>query len=139
VSAAAFAVETSGQAGFLAALRYAGWEPHVRPRTTAVGRPKANWDVGLTLHIVGLAPYVDVLGLATGDGDFADLIHWLREQGVQTRVAAVPEDTAEKLRVAADEFIAVDDGLMMRDELREKKRVSGAVETARERLVAALD
>jgi uncharacterized LabA/DUF88 family protein len=112
-SAAAFAVETPGQAAFLAALRYAGWEPHVRPTTTAAGRPKANWDVGLTLYVVDLAPHVDVVALATGDGDFADLLDWLRRQGIQTRVAAVPEDTASRLRVAADEFIPVDDALMM--------------------------
>jgi len=139
VSAAAFAVETPGQAGFLAALRYAGWEPHVRPRTTAVGRPKANWDVGLTLHVVGLAPHVDILGLATGDGDFADLLHWLREQGIQTRVAAVREDTAEKLRVAADEFIAVDDGMMMPGQIGDwrRKTAVAASGSGDERLAAA--
>jgi uncharacterized LabA/DUF88 family protein len=125
-SAAAFAVETPGQAAFLAALRYAGWEPHVRPTTTAAGRPKANWDVGLTLHVVDLAPRVDVMALATGDGDFADLLDWLRGQGIQTRVAAVPEDTAAKLRVAADEFIPVDDALMMPAECGRAPDADGA-------------
>jgi uncharacterized LabA/DUF88 family protein len=113
VSAAAFAVETPGQGGFLAALRHAGWEPFVRPTTVSGGRPKANWDVGITLHVVGIAPHIDLLGLATGDGDFADLLQWLREQGVRTRVAAVPEDASSKLRVWADEFIPVVDDLLI--------------------------
>ncbi len=70
-------------------------------------------DGRFTLHVVDLAPHVDAVALATGDGDFADLLDWLREQGIQTRVAAVPKDTALKLRVAADEFIPVDDALMV--------------------------
>jgi len=122
VSAAAFAVETPGQAAFLAALRHAGWAPHVRSTTTAAGRPKANWDVGLTLHVVDLAPRVDIVGLATGDGDFADLLQWLRAQGIQTRVAAVPEDTADKIRVAADEFIPVDEAMMMPGDAHGRER-----------------
>jgi uncharacterized LabA/DUF88 family protein len=63
-----------------------------------------------------------VLGLATGDGDFADLLDWVHREGIQTRVAAVPEDTADKLRVAADEVIPVDKALMMPRETHRRAR-----------------
>lgn len=32
-----------------------GWEPRVRPTNSSAGRPTANWDVGITLHVVDLA------------------------------------------------------------------------------------
>lgn len=51
--------------------------------------------------------HVDSVDLATGDGDLADLLHWLGNQVIQTRLAAVPEDTASVLWLAADEFIPV--------------------------------
>lgn len=42
---------------------------------------KADWDVGMTLDIVRILPSVDVVLLATADGDMAPVIEYIHEQG----------------------------------------------------------
>jgi uncharacterized LabA/DUF88 family protein len=112
--ALAFAVQLLDvdQSAFLNALRRAQWEPRLRVPKQFGDHLKANWDVGLTLAVVALAGGLDVVGLATGDGDFVDLLAWLRGCGIHTRVAAIPESAAADLRAAADEFLTIDDALL---------------------------
>jgi len=59
---------------------------------------------------------LDVIVLGTGDGDFVELVRWLREEGVQVHVAGVNGHTAGELIAAADGWIPLgDDALMPRE------------------------
>ena len=49
--------------------------------------------------------FIDVLILATGDGDFVPLVEYLRNRGRQVEVIAFGRSTSAKLKESADDFI----------------------------------
>jgi uncharacterized LabA/DUF88 family protein len=70
------------------------------------GAKKADWDVGLAVDAIRLAPKVDTVVLATGDGDFVPLVTFLKEHfGVQVEVISFGRSSSTKLREAAEDFI----------------------------------
>jgi len=68
---------------------------------------KADWDVGITVDAIRLAPRTDSIVLITGDGDFMPLIEYLKEGqfGIQVEVMAFGRSASAKLKEKADEFI----------------------------------
>jgi len=42
------------------------------------GMKKADWDVGITVDAIRISPSVDTIVLASGDGDFLQLIDYLK-------------------------------------------------------------
>ncbi len=72
----------------------------------ADGTAKANWDIGMALETLERAERLDIVVLATGDGDFTDLIKHLKEKrpDLPVEVAAFesPRVTSEILLKAAD-------------------------------------
>ena len=70
------------------------------------GSKKADWDVGLAVDAIRLAPKVDTIVLATGDGDFVPLVVFLKEHfGVQVEVISFGRSSSTKLREACEDFI----------------------------------
>jgi uncharacterized LabA/DUF88 family protein len=70
------------------------------------GAKKADWDVGLAVDAIRLAPKVDTIVLATGDGDFEPLVNFLKEHfGVQVEVISFGRSTSSKLRAVCEDFI----------------------------------
>lgn len=68
------------------------------------GAKKADWDVGLAIDAIALAPKLDVVVLCSGDGDFVPLVEFLQSHGVQVEVVAFGQSAAIKLKEAADDF-----------------------------------
>jgi len=72
------------------------------------GSRKANWDLGLTIDILQNISRFDVVVIASGDGDFVDLIKYLKRQHdeVKVEVAAFPskQRTSQRLIKEADYF-----------------------------------
>ena len=90
---------------FFEALVDIGFETRIKEiRTFQDGSKKADWDVGMSLDAVSLAPHVDTVVLCTGDGDFARLCHYLRHEGVRAEVVCFAESTADSLVEAARDF-----------------------------------
>ncbi len=90
---------------FFEALTEIGFETRIKEiRTFGDGSKKADWDVGMSLDAVSLAPHVDTIVFCTGDGDFARLCTYLKHEGVRVEVACFGESTAESLIDAADAF-----------------------------------
>jgi uncharacterized LabA/DUF88 family protein len=90
---------------FFDALLDIGFETHIKEiRTFRDGSKKADWDVGMSLDAVSLAPHVDTVVLCTGDGDFARLCRYLEHEGVRVEVICFEESTAEDLVAAAHDF-----------------------------------
>jgi uncharacterized LabA/DUF88 family protein len=90
---------------FFDALIDIGFETHVKEiRTFQDGTKKADWDVGMSLDAVSLAPHVDTVVLCTGDGDFARLCRYLEHEGVRVEVICFEESTSEDLIEAAHDF-----------------------------------
>lgn len=70
------------------------------------GAKKADWDVGLAVDAIKLAPKLDTIILASGDGDFVPLVEYLRtNQGCQVEVVAFGRSSSSKLKESADDFI----------------------------------
>lgn len=70
------------------------------------GAKKADWDVGLAVDAIRIAPKVDTIVLATGDGDFVPLVNFLKEHfGVQVEVISFGRSSSSKLREACEDFI----------------------------------
>lgn len=99
------------EASFFDALEKSGIQLRVKDlQIFAGGAKKADWDVGLAVDAIRLAPSLDVIILATGDGDFLPLIEYLRwGMGKDVEVAAFRRSSNAKMKEAADTFIALEE------------------------------
>jgi len=69
------------------------------------GSVKANVDIELALDVIEMLDRLDVVCLASGDGDFQRLVEVVQAKGVRVEVIAVGTSTAANLRHAADLYI----------------------------------
>lgn len=118
VDARAYAIDRNDtqQMNFQRILRDIGFQVKLKPYINrADGSSKGDWDVGLTLDAISLAPKIDTLVLASGDGDFSLLIDKLKvDYNVNTEVFGVKSLTAESLIKSSTKFIAIDGDLLKR-------------------------
>ena len=70
------------------------------------GAKKADWDVGMAMDAVKMAPKLDAVILATGDGDFVPLVEYLKNSyGIQVEVITFGKSCSSRLKEAADDVI----------------------------------
>lgn len=101
--------ESGEEKSFFEALAKVGIETKTKPlQIFGSGAKKADWDVGLAIDAVALAPKVDVVIIASGDGDFVPLVEHLQTNGCQVEVVSFGKSTSGKLIEAADEFTDLD-------------------------------
>ena len=112
VRAIAYAIESEvkGEDIFHKALSAAGFEVKLKPlQIFPGGAKKGDWDIGIAMDMIELAPKLDVAILVSGDGDYVDLIHHLkRAMGVKVEVSAFGRSTSGKLIDVADSFYDMD-------------------------------
>jgi uncharacterized LabA/DUF88 family protein len=72
------------------------------------GAKKGDWDVGIAMDVMRLAPKLDTIVLVSGDGDFSDLLEHAKCLGCRTEVLAFGKTTSHKLMEVADLFIDLD-------------------------------
>lgn len=98
--------KTGEERPFFEALTKLGIETRVRDLQEFYGgAKKADWDVGIVIDAIRIAPSVDVLVLVSGDGDFIALVEYLKNQGKRVEVMAFGRSSSSKLRETSDEFI----------------------------------
>ncbi len=98
--------KTGEEKPFFEALTKLGIETRVRDLQEFYGgMKKADWDVGITIDAVKIAPSVDTIVLASGDGDFISLVEYLKNQGKRVEVIAFGRSASLNLKEVADEFI----------------------------------
>jgi uncharacterized LabA/DUF88 family protein len=101
--------ESGEEKAFFEALEKLGIETKSKPlQVFGSGAKKADWDVGLAVDAVKLAPKLDAVIIASGDGDFVPLVEYLKTQGCQVEVTAFGKSTSGKLIEAADGFLDLD-------------------------------
>ncbi|MBI2140230.1 NYN domain-containing protein [Candidatus Woesearchaeota archaeon] len=95
---------------FFDALDKIGFEVKAKDLQVFVGgAKKGDWDIGIAMDMIELAPKLDTLVLVSGDGDFVDLLRHLKHAlGCRVEVMAFGKSTSSKLKDAADEFIDMD-------------------------------
>jgi uncharacterized LabA/DUF88 family protein len=117
VQANAYAIQSSDpkQIQFQQILRHIGFEVKLKPFIQRRdGSAKGDWDVGMTLDMIDCAKDVDVVVLASGDGDFDLVLQKIRKENkTSVEVYGVPHLTASSLINAADVFIPIDVGLLL--------------------------
>ncbi|MBI2042485.1 MAG: NYN domain-containing protein [Candidatus Nealsonbacteria bacterium] len=98
--------KTGEEKPFFDALTNLGIETRVRELQEFYGgMKKADWDVGISIDAVKTAPGVDAIVLVSGDGDFIQLVEYLKNQGKRAEVMAFGKSTSSRLKEIADEFI----------------------------------
>ncbi len=98
--------KTGEEKPFFDALTKLGIETRVRDLQEFYGGlKKADWDVGITVDAVKIAPNVDTIVLVSGDGDFLQLVEYLKNQGKRVEIIAFGRSASAKLKEVGDEFI----------------------------------
>ncbi|MCE9586459.1 NYN domain-containing protein [Candidatus Uhrbacteria bacterium] len=106
--AIAYVAKSKGgdESAFFEALLASGIELKIKDvQEFASGAKKADWDVGMAVDAISISSKVDVVILATGDGDFVPLVEYLKAHGVICEVAAFAESTNARLKEVADAFL----------------------------------
>jgi len=106
----AFAYVVSTKTGeekpFFEALTNLGIETRVKELQEFYGgQKKADWDVGIVIDAIRIAPSVDTLVLVSGDGDFLSLVEYLKNRGKRVEAIAFGKSASGRLKEQVDEFI----------------------------------
>ena len=108
IRAIAYVVRTEAmkEKTFFDALRKMGFE--IRAKDLQVfygGAKKGDWDVGIAMDIVEMAPKLDTTILISGDGDFVPLLHHARSMGCKIEVIAFGRSASSMIKQATDSFV----------------------------------
>ena len=102
------------QSGFLSLLEHNGYTIKSKDlRLRGDGTAKGDWDVGIAIDIVSILGALDVVILASGDGDFCALAELIKQQGKRVEVVAFEHNTSMDLQRMADQFFPIGDELLI--------------------------
>ncbi|KZX84374.1 nuclease, partial [Alcanivorax sp. HI0013] len=104
-----------GQTKFQDALKHIGFTVKLKPFIQrSDGSAKGDWDVGIAVDVMTLAPQVDTVVLLSGDGDFDVLLERINaDPGVRTEVYGVESLTARSLIDSASVYHPIGDDLLL--------------------------
>jgi len=102
--------ESGEEESFFEALESAGIETKAKDlQIFAGGAKKADWDVGIAVDAMKLAPKLDALVIASGDGDFIPAIEYVQHAtGCQVEIISFGRSTSSDLIDVVDEFVDMD-------------------------------
>ena len=101
--------KTGEEKPFFEALTKLGIETRVKDlKEYYGGMKKADWDVGIVVDAIRMAPNVDVIVLVSGDGDFIHMVEYLKNQGKRVEAIAFGKSSSSELKEEVDEFIDLD-------------------------------
>ena len=97
--------DVKDESNFHDALVKIGFEVRSKDLQTFVGgAKKGDWDVGIAMDVMRLAPKVDTIVLISGDGDFKDLLHYVKSVGCRAEVIAFSKTASSRIKEEADLF-----------------------------------
>jgi len=102
--------DVKDEVNFFDALKGLGYE--VKEKDLQIfygGAKKGDWDIGIAMDMIELAPRLDAVVLVSGDGDFTPLVQHLKHSmGCYVEVMAFGKSCSQKLVEEADNFIDMD-------------------------------
>ena len=102
------------QAPFLSLLEHNGYTIKSKDlRLRGDGSAKGDWDVGIAVDVVSMLGSLDVVILASGDGDFCPLAELIKQQNKRVEVVAFEHNTSMDLQQIADQFYPIGDELLI--------------------------
>lgn len=110
--------------GFFDALEKIGFETRIKDLQVFYGgKKKGDWDVGIAMDAVRMTPKLDVAVIVSGDGDFIDLVQYLRGHGCRVEVMSFKKTASAMLIDSADHFYDMDaDKTFLRKKRNPRKR-----------------
>ncbi|MEI6316514.1 MAG: NYN domain-containing protein [bacterium] len=99
--------EAGDEKAFFEALNKIGIETKTKDlQIFAGGAKKGDWDVGLAVDAITIAPRLDAVVIVSGDGDYVPLVEYLQKHsGIQVEVVSFGKSTSMKLKEACDDFV----------------------------------
>jgi uncharacterized protein (TIGR00288 family) len=99
--------DNNDEMAFFEALSQQGFEVVMKDlQVFAGGVKKGDWDVGISIDAIKLSHKLDVIVLASGDGDYVPLVNYIQSTtGCLVEVAGFRQTTSTKLLEIADDFI----------------------------------
>ncbi|SMP06614.1 Uncharacterized conserved protein, LabA/DUF88 family [Desulfurobacterium pacificum] len=72
---------------------------------------KADWDMGIAIDAIAITENgkADVVVIMSGDGDFVDLINYLKAKGIKVEVVSFKSITAKEIIQAANEYVDLEE------------------------------
>lgn len=117
VSANAYAIHRGddSQLKFQKVLKHIGFNVKLKPYIQrADGSAKGDWDVGIAIDVMDIAPKVDTVILLSGDGDFDLLLEKIKKDyGVSAEAYGVPALTAKSLIESASVYHPIKQNLLL--------------------------
>ncbi len=102
------------QSSFLTLLEHNGYTIKSKDlRLRGDGSAKGDWDVGIAVDVVSILGSLDVVILASGDGDFCPLAELIKQQDKRVEVVAFEHNTSMDLQQIADQFFPIRDELLI--------------------------
>lgn len=97
--------EHTDEEKFFDALADIGIEIRVKDiQVFYTGEKKADWDVGIAVDMIRMTEKLDTVILVSGDGDFIEVIKYVKSRGVRAEIMAFKKTTSLKLVEEADFF-----------------------------------
>lgn len=104
------------QSSFIDALKRLGYEIKSKELKIRLdGTAKGDWDMGIAIDAIAIASKLDVVILASGDGDFVPLVEMLKAHGCKVEVVSFEKSTALELIKAATEYIAIEKSWLLKE------------------------
>ncbi|MEK7539691.1 MAG: NYN domain-containing protein [Patescibacteria group bacterium] len=97
--------EAPEEQAFFDALAKQGWEVRQKDLQVFVGgAKKGDWDVGIAMDVLRLAAKLDVVVIVSGDGDYAELVKYVKALGTRVEAMAFSASTSKLLVAEVDGF-----------------------------------
>ena len=102
--------ESPEEKAFFDALEKSGLELKMKDlQVFAGGAKRADWDVGMAVDVISMANQLDVVILATGDGDFVPLVQYLQNNGTIVEAISFGRSTSLKLKESVNNYTDLDE------------------------------
>ena len=112
IRAIAYVVSTESgeEQNFFDALEKSGIETKTKElQVFAGGAKKGDWDVGIAVDAIAMAPKLDTVILVSGDGDFVPLAKYLQmNKGCQVEAISFGKSSSQRLKEEVDDFFDLD-------------------------------
>lgn len=97
--------EAPEEQAFFDALTKQGWEVRQKDLQVFVGgAKKGDWDVGIAMDVLRLAAKLDVVIIVSGDGDYAELVKYVKALGTRVEAMAFGPSASKLLIQEVDGF-----------------------------------
>jgi uncharacterized LabA/DUF88 family protein len=114
------------QSGFTDALERLGYEIKSKDlRLRPDGTAKGDWDMGIAIDTIAIAPKLDTVVLVSGDGDFVPLVEMLKAHGCRVEVISFRKSTSNELIQAATKYTAIEESMLFKERRFQKDDNAG--------------